>query len=407
MIHYFNPGHETALLNASKYYQPSANLVKMQRDLAFLPAWYAQPGDSVWIEDDLTDTFRKDIQDLNMRCKTVSMHLLENINHDISCQSIDFWGISPQSLHRMETVKKEYGLQWQIPLWKEEYRRLGSRLTAHKVLSELTEKIPLLDKALLPQFVTKMEEIEEYTAAHHAAWLVKSPFSSSGRGLVWLPPGLLARSERQIISGMLKKQSQVSIEPVLDKVMDFSMHFEIDTKHAARFAGYSIFQTSEKGAYKNSCIAEQEILEKQIYTFIDRELLGSVKTRLLDILPATYAPYYRGNIGVDMLVYRMNHAYRLHPCVEINMRKSMGYLTIALQQQYLHPQTQGIFQMDYDASPGGILQKHSRLKQQHPATFLDGRMLSGYLSLCPVTENSCYHAYFIIQFICSTEWKEH
>ncbi|MDR2804314.1 MAG: hypothetical protein LBB85_01520 [Dysgonamonadaceae bacterium] len=395
MIHYFNPGHETAILNASKHYQPPVKQVKMQRDLAFLPAWYAQPDDFVWIEEDLTDTFLNDIKDLNIRIKTLSINQLENRKNDISTQNIEFWGISPQNLHRFESIKKKHGLQWQIPLWKEEYRYLGSRLSAHGALSELLESIPALDKTLLPQVVSQMAEIEAYTAARDETLLVKSPFSSSGRGLVWLPPGLLARSERQIIGGMLKKQSQVSIEKVLDKEMDFSMHFTIDSEQAVRFAGYSVFQTTEKGAYKNSCIAAQEVVEKQINSFVDKELLLQVKNRLLNILQSVYAPHYTGNIGVDLLVYRTNQAYRLHPCVEINMRKSMGYLAICLQQQYLHPQTQGVFQIDYEASSGALLKKHALLKQQYPAVFHNGRMVSGYLSLCPVTENSNYHAWFI------------
>ena len=57
MIHLFNPGHETAVLNASKHYQPATPIVKMQTDLAFLPAWYASDGDFVFMETVLTDDF--------------------------------------------------------------------------------------------------------------------------------------------------------------------------------------------------------------------------------------------------------------------------------------------------------------------------------------------------------------
>jgi len=49
MVHYFNPGHETAVLNASKYYQPSRMIAKMQEDLALLPVWYAELEDYVFV----------------------------------------------------------------------------------------------------------------------------------------------------------------------------------------------------------------------------------------------------------------------------------------------------------------------------------------------------------------------
>ncbi|MDR0543541.1 MAG: hypothetical protein LBH19_15210, partial [Dysgonamonadaceae bacterium] len=329
MIHCFNPGHETAVLNASKHYQPAANQIKMQRELAFLPAWYAEPDDFVWMEEDLTDTFRDNLKNFNWSIQTLSMEQLENRRGELLCQSIDLWGISPQGIHRFEQIGKQYGLHWQIPVWKKEFRRLSSRVASFNVLICLIELIPDLKMNFVLKFVSSMKELEEYVVTHPGRWLVKSPFSSSGRGLVWLTSGLLQQSERQIINGMLKKQSQVSIEQVLDKVMDFSMHFEIDKEQRPRFIGYSVFQTNEKGAYKHSCIANQEVLENQIQSFIDEDLLAQVKKRLLHILQKSYAPYYTGNIGVDMLVYRMDNEYRLHPCVEINMRKSMGSLAIA------------------------------------------------------------------------------
>ncbi|MDR1527930.1 MAG: hypothetical protein LBS46_09745 [Dysgonamonadaceae bacterium] len=395
MIHCFNPGHETAVLNASRHYQPAANQVKMQQELAFLPAWYAEPGDFVWVEEELTDRFRKDTEDFNLNVQTLSINQCKERANALSGQSIDLWGVSPQSIYRFEQIGRQYGLEWHTPVWKEEFRRLGSRITSHDVLVYLVKTIPELNRHLIPKFVSSREELEEYLVNHPGKWLVKSPFSSSGRGLVWLPPGLPAPSERQVISGMLKKQSQVSIEKVWDKVMDFSMHFAIDTKHSIRFVGYSVFQTNEKGAYKSSSIAAQEILESQISRFIPPDLLSTAGNELLNILQKTYASCYSGNIGVDMLVYRTDNEYHLHPCVEINMRKSMGYLAIALHHKYLHPQTQGYLHIDYDAQPGRILQKQAVLKQQHPAVMDNGRMLSGYLSLCPITETSGYHAYLL------------
>ncbi|MDR2683397.1 MAG: hypothetical protein LBB64_05970 [Dysgonamonadaceae bacterium] len=398
MIHCFNPGHETAVLNASKHYQPAANLLKMQRDLAFLPAWYADPGDFVWVEEDLTDTFRRDIRDLHCNIHPLTVHQIKEKANALAGQRVELWGLSPQSIHRFGQISRQYGLGWQVPAWKEAFRSLGSRTTACHVLTCLTQAIPELNGGLIPTFVSSREELEEYVGSCPGKWLVKSPFSSSGRGLVWLPPGAPGQSERQIIGGMLKRQSQVSIERALDKVMDFSMHFGTNAEGHIRFTGYSVFRTNEKGAYKSTCIAAQETLEKQISRFIRNDLLLQVKNELLHILPQTYAPYDSGHIGVDMLVYRTGNEYALHPCVEINMRKSMGYLAIVLQQKYLHSQTKASFQIDYEASPGRLPEKHCLLKQQHPAVIENGRMLSGYLSLCPVTDAGCYHAYLLCEY---------
>ena len=86
-----------------------------------------------------------------------------------------------------------------------------------------------------------------------------------------------------------------------------------------------------------------------------------------------------------MLVYRDNGRYRLHPCLEINLRHSMGYLALMLQRRHLTPQAEGLFALDYHATPGAALQAHRHLAATHPPRIEDGRIASGYLPLCPRT----------------------
>jgi hypothetical protein len=396
MIHYFNPGHETAVLNASRYYQAAANQVRMQQELAFLPAWYAAPDDFVLIEKELPEAFQEDIRIFNPMAKPISINELEERKKELYNQSIGLWGISPQSIYKFEKLTNCYDFHWQIPEWKNEFRQLGSRFASHPILARLLNAIPSLDKAILPQFFSTMEELKDYVIYRNEKLLAKSPYSSSGRGLVWLPPGPPGKSEKQIIRGMLKRQAQVSVEKALDKQLDFSMHFEIDQARAVHFIGYSIFRTNEKGAYQESRLANQECLEKQVTDLIDTKLLLQVKNELLTMLQKMYAPYYTGAIGMDMLVYQSENQCRLNPCLEINMRKSMGYLAIRLQNDYLHPLSQGFFRIDYTSQPGELLQRHQELKKNYPVVSENNRIVSGYLSLCPVTDTSGYHAYMVV-----------
>jgi hypothetical protein len=402
MIHYFNPGHETAVLNDSKFYCPPASVQKMQEDLAFLPAWYAAPDDYILFADGSSDSNLNlylcscqyfcashcDLQSLRRPCH---YGLTSN-------QEIAFWGISPQSVYYFEKLNEKYGLQLKIPGWNKRYRFGGSRFASRKILAHLIDTVPRIEKIILPQFFSDMENLENYHIQSEEKQLVKSPFSSSGRGLVWLPPGELAQSERQIIGGMLKRQSFVSIEKALDKRLDFSMHFENTPEGETKFIGYSIFKTNSKGAYKRSILANQNTLERRITTFFGRkkELLLEVQNALIDILEKRYLPHYKGNIGIDMMVYRSNDQFRLHPCVEINMRKSMGYLAIRLFENHLHPEAQGKFTIEYYANPKITCQKHAELQEQYPLVFENGLIRSGYRNLCPVTETSNYHAYIIM-----------
>jgi hypothetical protein len=399
MLHYFNPGHEAAVLNGSKYYQAPFNHVKMQRELAFLPLWYAQPDDFVLVFEPVPESFLREIASLRdgRLARAVSFDELERLTEfkatdelyqQLVNQTVDVWGISPQACHFLTQLSAKHRLNWTIPEWKDEYRTLGSRQTAHTVLSTLIETVPDIDKNILPQFYTNLDEIEQVlvqnahkinaeapidrdqdntnntndqndtnytnnTNKRENTMLAKAPFSSSGKGLVWLPPGEMAQSERQILKGLLCKQATVSLERALDKQLDFSMHFEIAPvtqgrrSSATNFIGYSLFQTNAKGAYEKSLLLSQEAIEKQLIKFISGDLLKQIRGQLLPIIDQIYAPHYRGAIGVDMLIYLDGNQTKLHPCVEINMRKSMGYLALKLFERFCPPNFTGEFRVGY------------------------------------------------------------
>ena len=396
MIHYFNPGHETAVLNASKYYHPPAQVVKMQSDLAFLPAGYAAPGDFVYMENPLPDNFIRSCEPLNLQVKPVTSQDFSSNPELFQHSPVDLWGISPQSVHFFERLNAQWSLSLAIPPWNEELRFWGSRFASQQLLAGLLESIPEIEPDILPQFVSTIQAIEQQTVQSQDRLLVKSPYSSSGRGLIWLPPGKLAQSERQIITGMLNKQKQVSIEKVLDKQLDFSMQFEITPAGETLFAGFSIFKTNDKGAYEKSLLDSQEQLEKQITKLIDRDLLVQTQKTLTGMIQEKIAPYYSGIVGVDMLLYKSGNICRLHPCVEINMRKNMGYLAIRMAEKHLHSEAQGEFRIEYNRKPEESVRKHLQLQQQYPLHIENGRIRNGYLSLCPVTESTNYQAYILL-----------
>jgi hypothetical protein len=392
MIRYFNPGHETAVLNASKYYQPKANQLKMQKELAFLPAWYALPSDFILIDKSLPDAFLSDLTDLNPIAQAITTSDLIDKKNSLARLSIDLWGISPQSIYFFEKLNVFHHLEWQIPQWKDEFRLLGSRFTSRKILSSLIDTIPEIEKEILPHFFSDLDEIEKQVIHSQTKQIIKSPYSSSGRGLVWLPPGKLAQSERQILSGMLKRQSQISMEKALDRQLDFSMHFEVNKAGKAEFIGYSVFQTNSKGAFEKSFLANQKELEKKITFYIAPCLLLRVKIQLTQLIGDVFAPYYAGNIGVDMLVYSSGNQYNLHPCVEINMRKSMGFLAIQMFENYISSCSRGEFFVSYCPKGGGIYEQHKEWKKKDPVVIEGGKIKSGYLSLCPVEEKNEYWA---------------
>ncbi len=391
MIHYFNPGHETAVNNASPYYMSPANVLQMQYDLSFLPAWYGNTRDFVFVD---------------IKTDLVYIHFLKQLFPDlpspvtlntISAQpyeEICIWGISPQSIHFFTEINQKQYTQFKLPDWKAEYNYLNSRKAARDCLNELIKKIPEIQNSLIPCFCNNIKQIEEILEINKSPVLAKAPYSSSGRGLVWIKEW--TKKEKELLTGILKKQGSVSLEPVLDKLTDFSMQFMCDGKGTISFEGYSLFETNNKGAYQGNYLYSQETITNLLIEHVSLTLLEKIKDHLLNILKEKYAFLYKGCIGVDMMIYKDHGEYKLHPCVEINMRYNMGYLSIQLQENYIEQFSTGKFRIEYNSGEKVIYKKHLEMMQQFPLQVKNGKIKNGYLSLCPVNSGTKYLAYIIV-----------
>ena len=152
--------------------------------------------------------------------------------------------------------------------------------------------------------------------------ILKSPWSSSGRGNIVIDSPETFEESRKRIERIIREQGGISVEPFYaNKALDFAMEFWIGDE-GVRFLGYSVFFTDETGHYGGNWVESQEQLSERIQ--LPGELLESLIThhkQALAELP------YRGPVGIDMM--RMDDG-RVHPCVEINFRMTMGLLALLL-----------------------------------------------------------------------------
>lgn len=390
-LYYFNPGHEGAILSSSPYYTPPANMVNLQNDLAYLSAWYAKPTDFVLLQSELPLEFKEYLSD-NLR--PLAQGFTENrMNRSLS--EVHLWGISPQSINYFENLNDKYHLNFKLPEWKDQLRQLSSRETAKECLIDLCNTISVISPDIIPNFYTSLNDIENIVRENPYQFLAKAPYSSSGRGLLWLPIGELTQTERQILQGILNKQKIVSVEKALDKKLDFAMEFILEDNNI-RFEGYSLFETNNKGAYQGNYIGSQKNIITKLEEFISLHLLEEVKKCLSKILKGKYDGFYNGCIGVDMMIYKDGKEYKLHPCVEINVRDNMGLLALRLSENYLDIDSEGTFFTDFSSIEGEQKARHNLMKKEYPALFSNGRIKSGYLPLCPVNKNSKYRAYILV-----------
>lgn len=397
-IHYFNPGHETAVLLGKQNYTPPTNVRKMQRDLALLPVWYAGADDLVYLEEKPSGRFFSHLPDELQPAPTpATKAMLAQNARFLPQMEASPWGLSPHSLHLFERLRESTKLRLSIPEWKEDYFRLTGRQTAAECLEKIRTILPDIPIPVAPRFCTKIREIEKYMILCNAPFILKTPYSSSGRGLLWVDKRKPDTKTRNWIEGAFNKQGTVSIECGLDKVQDFAMEFYSDGQGEVRYEGLSVFNTEERGSYTGNVLEEQGTMLQRVTRLTGEETYTRIQEAVRSVLRETYGSIYAGYLGVDMLVYKQRDgSFAIHPCIEINMRYTMGMVALRLYQKHIAAGAVGDFRVSFDKVAGEAYDKHQFMTATYPLFIDNGKIKEGYLSLCPVTKETHYRAYLLI-----------
>ncbi len=231
--------------------------------------------------------------------------------------------------------------------WLPEHKKLYSKKFASAVLKTLLNKYScehFIPKQQLTEICTTKQEIEKLLKKWGKI-MIKAPWSSSGRGLQPITKTPVHPKVWDKILAIVNDQGYVIVEPYLNKALDLAFLFEIK-KGKINFIGLSNFTTDYKGQYNGNNLnglpdkLDTEILE--FARFIPKKIIPS----LIEILELTeLAKFYEGFFGVDTLIYRnAKNELKINPCLEINVRQSMGLLSLQLEK-FVHPSKKGVYKM--------------------------------------------------------------
>lgn len=385
-IHFFNPDNDLALAAFDENYTAPASARKMTEDLAILPLWYAENGSAIHANSDKNRDFLQRVQSLFPE-KLSTMRLQESC--DCNTQKIHTWGWNPSLRKHLITCGVPEN---QLPTIADLYqlREYSHRKHAVKMLATMRAKYP--DCCGESHLFTTVEELMQYLASHNKGdTLLKMPLSGSGKGIIRIIDNITDKQTDWCVR-VLKKQGAIVVEPFLHKVVDFAMEFSLSRKTIA-FEGYSLFQTAASGAYIGNTLLSDNAIEKHLTHYVNSETIHRLKVHYLHALPA-YFPYYKGIIGVDMMICKSNDVqYCVQPCVEINMRMNMGLVAHRLREKFVHPDCEGQFIIDFFKKEGFALAFHRKMKTQFPLHIEKERITSGYLNLNPIDGHTNYVAY--------------
>lgn len=322
ILHVFNADNDMALANGEPGYTPPASIQRMMRNTALLPTHWAKPGDGVLTEEGvwMVEQPAPRTENWSESIDAGKGHLVELSSVLSLITEVRPWGWSPAVCHRLRVLGIADNLlpsQAQLT----EIRRLSSRERAVELLPRLTRTDSRLQGESV--FCRTIEEVD----AALVRWprtILKAPWSGSGRGIRY---GQGGREDtlRAWCSRIIQSQGGVVIEPFYDKRHDFAMEFWSDGKGEVSYCGLSVFSTHPNGAYAGNRLWSEEQKKEWLSSQVDVQLINLLQHTCQEQLSTLIQCAYRGPLGVDMMILANGC---IHPCVEINLRMTMGYVAI-------------------------------------------------------------------------------
>ena len=360
-LHIFNPEHDIALASGLENFTAPHAGRQLHHDLGFLPAFWAKAGDTVMVDD--AEQAETALKPLAVAARRVLRIVVNGTDKMEFVTASDVKAVTNSAFDDQRTFDDVEPWGWD-PALRSRLRRLGIadsllpddgqlqqvRQLSHRRTSARLLGMLLADSTLRPHFPTgegwgiigevpaecaTIDEVETALARYGRA-VLKAPWSSSGRGLRFIGTGVSLQSDKVLhgwLRGLLSRQGSVMAEPYYNKVKDFGMEFEAGADGRVAYCGLSLFHTAN-GAYTGNIVATEQAKREMISRYLPLELLDAVKERICQHLTAVLQGRYRGPLGVDMMVCANpaspDNGFLLHPCVEINLRRTMGHVALAL-----------------------------------------------------------------------------
>lgn len=352
-IYLFNPEHEIALAANRKHFTSPHAARQLRHDLGFLPLFWADEEDFVIVDD-------KEACEAALSRIPLAHHgrLMEKkeifrwLRFLSSATPVSFYPWGWDLTLRQELLDLGAKEEW-LPdedmldlIRNMSHRAWASRklLTPLRALAgTVGESVQVSDLGTLEEYGRKWKSV-----------VVKSPWSSSGRGVKYLRPDLqqpgkldISVSDRGWMENVIRQQGSILVEPFYKKVLDFGMEFYANRSGEVEFLGLSLFNT-DGSFYRGNFVGSEDEKWEQLERYVDVHLVRQVIVRLSLMLGFEFQKRYVGPLGVDAMVVtnpdNPQGPNLLHPCVELNLRRTMGHLALSVAKE--NPALQGCLSID-------------------------------------------------------------
>lgn len=325
VLHVFNPSHDEALAANTPYYTAAHAAHTLETDLFSLPAWWANPSDSILC-------FDKSFEDAEYRACRLTAHPDWN-----EIERIEPWGWDAALCLRLQRLGAPRRL---LPTdeYLSEVRRVSSRESAITLLQSIKKQFAnAVGDAV---YCETLDDVRERLAAYGGTSMLKAPWSCSGRGVFRASLEDSATWEQRATK-IIRQQGGIVAEAWQQRIADFAMEFEV-TPHGARYEGLSVFSTNPAGGYAGNMVADEASLYGLLPSSVC-EQLNDVRLLIIKELNGGLLSNYSGPVGVDMMVAESSGNPCLVPCIEINVRRTMGLVALHLRQHLPSSASSAVF----------------------------------------------------------------
>jgi hypothetical protein len=364
---FFYPENDLALAHGGEFFTAPAAAVKLRKAGEMLPLWFADDDDRVLCEGVNAEWLRKVRESFGIKATVFDHHPTEG-------QTPYPWGWS--AAVRRTFINSGFSLNT-LPSMERiaAMRELSHRRTASAIVNDAQA---LLTFKIAPAAV-EAKTIEEVEAMLDGgkALIMKSPWSSSGRGLLTTRNSAREEILRQA-AGTIRRQGSILVEQEWGKIEDFALLYDADGEGRVSFVGFSVFMTNERGAYIGNRLASEEALHKYM-----QERFGEIDAVIDAIgkaLAKNIAGDYCGPLGVDMMLIKSpeSEADTMVAVCEVNLRMTMGRVAHEFAARHLAEGSTGTYQVLPTAITEGI---------DNEPIIKNGKLVEGAIDLTPKNQN--------------------
>jgi len=277
--------------------------------LQFLPLLYAEAGDGIAV----TDLPKDPVQ--------FPLHLFRS-PEPLPYKAVESWGYS----RSIAAWAKKHGIAYEMPPW-EVVKQVNSKEFS------FSESPKLAGAALLHNF----DEVRAWWSSVKGPKVLKSCYGLSGRGHLFDESRM-----QQFTNAEFAKNRPVIGEPWVQRDFDFSTQWYIHPSQEVEYLGPTVCVSDAKGQYRENRVGDAaQLFGKHL------PLLEEHRVCALTLLKKIAALGFFGNAGVDAMIYEEG---KLHPIVEVNARKTMGWVALRMQQKRFPKQTIAVSYMRTDGN---------------------------------------------------------